>query len=179
VIFIPKMGKVDYANARAWRPISLMSFQFKTLESLILCHLEDTVLKTKGLHKDQHAFRKGRSTETALSDTVDYLESAVFRDGFAVAVFLDIEGAFDNLLPEGVLDSLMERGTSRELLNWFTRYLSTRKVSADYKEVSASRRLVRGTPQGGVISPLLWNLAFDELLELFDGSAVKVCGLRR
>jgi hypothetical protein len=75
VIFIPKAGKDDYAQPRAWRPISLMSFVFKTLKRLLLWQLEETVLKEKGMHKDQHAFRKGRSTETALSDTVDYLES--------------------------------------------------------------------------------------------------------
>ena len=99
-IFIPKMGKDDYAQPRSWRPISLMSFIFKTLERLILWHLEETVLKTHTMHKNQHAFRKGRSTETALSDTVDILESEVLRKGHAVGVFLDIEGAFDNLLPE-------------------------------------------------------------------------------
>ena len=42
-IFIPKAGKDDYSHVRSWRPICLMSFVFKTLERLILWHLEETV----------------------------------------------------------------------------------------------------------------------------------------
>ena len=30
------------------------------------------------------------------------------------------------------------------------------------------RDLKRGTPQGGILSPLLWNLCFDTFLEMFD-----------
>ena len=174
-IFIPKTGKEDYAHARSWRPISLMSFMFKTLERLILWQLEDTVFKTNGMHKDQHAFRKGRSTESALSDTVDYLESEVLRRGLAIGVFLDIEGAFDNLLPTGVVKSLEKRQVPEKLVQWFHRYLLTRDVRVEHKGVEISRRLVRGTPQGGVLSPVLWNLAFDEILELLEGSPIKAC----
>jgi ribonuclease HI len=175
-IFIPKADKEDYSNARSWRPISLMSFVFKTLERLILWHLEETVLTTQGMHKDQHAFRKGRSTESALSDVVDYLESEVLRKGFAVAIFLDIEGAFDNLLPEGVIQSLQKRKTQKKLVRWFTRYLQNRDVIVDYKGVQTRRRLVKGTPQGGVLSPVLWNLAFDEVLSLLEGGPIKAGG---
>ena len=176
VIFIPKVGKDDYSQPRSWRPISLMSFLFKTLERLILWHLEETVLKESNFHKNQHAFRKGRSTESALSDTIDILESEVLRKGVAIGVFLDIEGAFDNLLPEGVIRSLRSRNTPEPLLKWFRNYLYSRMVLVDYKGVHTTRKLVKGTPQGGVLSPVLWNLAFDEVLSLVEGTAVRACG---
>ena len=153
-----------------------MSFLFKTLERLILWHLEETVLKESNFHKNQHAFRKGRSTESALSDTIDILESEVLRKGVAIGVFLDIEGAFDNLLPEGVIRSLRSRNTPEPLLKWFRNYLYSRMVLVDYKGVHTTRTLVKGTPQGGVLSPVLWNLAFDEVLSLVEGTAVKACG---
>ena len=175
-IFIPKGGKDDYAQPQAWRPISLMSFMFKTLERLILWHLEETVLKNFSMHKNQHAFRKGRSTESALSDLVDHLESSALRGGVAVGVFLDIEGAFDNLLPVGVIQSLQKRNTPKKLLLWFQNYLVSRYVAVDYKGVQTTRKLVKGTPQGGVLSPILWNLAFDEVLSLVEGTAIKAFG---
>jgi ribonuclease HI len=175
-IFIPKTGKEDYSLPRSWRPISLMSFTFKTLERLILWHLEETILTEFPFHKNQHAFRKGRSTESALSDTVDILESEVLRKGLAIGVFLDIEGAFDNLLPEGVIRSLKNRNTPQPLLNWFREYLVSRDVVVNYKGVFSTRRLVKGTPQGGVLSPILWNLAFEEVLSLVDDTAIKACG---
>ena len=142
-IFIPKQGKEDYSQPRAWRPISLMSFAFKTLERLILWYLEETVLKEYSMHKNQHAFRKGRSTESALSDTVDILESEVLRKGVAIGVFLDIEGAFDNLLPGGIIRSLQTRNTPQFLLSWFQNYLVTKNVQVDHKGVLANRRLVK------------------------------------
>ncbi len=175
-IFIPKAGKDDYSQPRAWRPISLMSFLFKTLERLILWHLEETVLKDCSIHKNQHAFRKGRSTESALSDIVDHLESSTLRGGTAIGVFLDIEGAFDNLLPAGVIQSLQKRKTPEHLIQWFQNYLVSRYVAVDYKGVNAIRRLVKGTPQGGVLSPVLWNLAFDEVLSMVEGTAIKAFG---
>ena len=153
-----------------------MSFIFKTLERLILWHMEETILKEFPINKDQHAFRKGRSTESALSDLVDYLESETLRGGLAVGLFLDIEGAFDNLLPEGVIDSLRARKTPEKLTMWFHNYLLARDIVVDYKGVTKKRRLVKGTPQGGVLSPVLWNMAFDEILSLMEGSPIKAFG---
>jgi ribonuclease HI/retron-type reverse transcriptase len=176
VIFIPKAGKKDYAHVRSWRPISLMSFMFKTLERLLLWHLEETIFQEKPMHKNQHAFRKGRSTESALSDTVDFLEHAVLQKGVAISVFLDIEGAFDNLLPEGIIRSLRTRKTPENILMWLHKYLLSRRAVVEHRGVNKTRRLVKGTPQGGVLSPVLWNLAFDEVLVLLDDSAIKACG---
>jgi retron-type reverse transcriptase len=162
VVFIPKAGKEDYAHPRACRPILLMSFVFNTLERLTLWHLEETVLTDFSMYKNQHAFRKGRSMESALSDTVDQFESAAFNGGVAIGVFLDIEVAFDNLMPAGIIQSLEKRGLPPELLGWFCMYLDSQYMEVDYREVHATRKLVKGTPQGGVLSPVLWNLAFDE-----------------
>src|SRR5260221_5976742 len=153
-----------------------MSFAFKTMERLVLWNLEETVLREQGMHKNQHAFRKGRSTESALSDTVDTIEHQLLQKGYAVGVFLDIEGAFDNLLPESIINSLQKRGTSETLLKWFHQYLTSRKVVVDYRGVTTSRNLVRGTPQGGLPSQVFWTLAIDGELALFDQGPLKANG---
>jgi hypothetical protein len=74
VIFIPKPGKEDYTDPNAYRPISLTSFMFKTLERLVLWQLEATTFKTKPMHKNQHAFRRGHSTEIPLSKLTNFVE---------------------------------------------------------------------------------------------------------
>jgi hypothetical protein len=71
VIFIPKIGKPDHSDPKAYRPISLCSFLLKGLERLILFHLEEKCLIKKPLSKAQHAFRKNMGTDTALSEAVD------------------------------------------------------------------------------------------------------------
>ena len=51
IIFIPKDGKMDYSDPRAYRPITLTSFLLKGLERIILWHVEKTVLRKRPLHK--------------------------------------------------------------------------------------------------------------------------------
>ena len=36
--------------------------------------------------------------------------------------------------------------------------------------------LSKGTPQGGVLSPIVWNINFDGLIEIFDGGPVFAVG---
>jgi hypothetical protein len=45
VTFIPKPGKLDYTEAKAYRPISLSSFLLKTMEKLVDRHIMDGALK--------------------------------------------------------------------------------------------------------------------------------------
>jgi hypothetical protein len=55
VTFIPQPGKLDYTEAKAYRPISLSSFLLKTMEKLVDTHISDGALKQYPLHKNQHA----------------------------------------------------------------------------------------------------------------------------
>ena len=42
--------------------------------------------------------------------------------------------------------------------------------------MTVERFLTRGTPQGGILSPLMWNICFDSLLRSFNTSLVKCVG---
>ena len=50
------------------------------------------------------------------------------------------------------------------------------KICIDHEGEKTEKRLTLGTPQGGVLSPLMWNLAFESFLSIFDNSPVRVCG---
>jgi ribonuclease HI len=176
VVFIPKYGKEDYSECRSFRPITLSSFILKSLERILLWYLEDKVLQNNPLHNTQHAFRKGRGTESALTETICYIEEALTGREHALCTFLDIQGAFDNIRPEIIIEGLQQRGTPNELINWCYFHLKNRLISVEYKGIKVSRSLTLGTPQGGVLSPLLWNIACDKLLKLFDNGAVRICG---
>jgi hypothetical protein len=69
-VFIPKPGKESYDNPKSFRTICLSSFLLKGLEKLVSVRLEETVLVEFPLDDCQHAYQKGKSTETALSDLV-------------------------------------------------------------------------------------------------------------
>jgi hypothetical protein len=58
------------------------------------------------MHEKQHAFRKGHSTELAISEVVNTIESAIHKGKYALATFLDIEGAFDNLQTDSAVKAM-------------------------------------------------------------------------
>ncbi|GBP07842.1 Retrovirus-related Pol polyprotein from type-1 retrotransposable element R1 [Eumeta japonica] len=73
VIFIPKAGRRSHEDAKDFRPISLTSFQLKTLERLIDAHLRQRLEGTGKLSDSQHAYLRGRSTDTALHEVDSYI----------------------------------------------------------------------------------------------------------
>ena len=98
-MFIPKNGRTDYSTAKAFRPISLTSFLMKTLERMVDRYLVERIISPYPLHENQHAYRRGRSTETALHAVVAKIERSLHHKDVALAVFFDVEGAFDKARP--------------------------------------------------------------------------------
>ena len=172
VVFIPKEGKDNYTDPRSFRPISLMNFLLKIQEKLFLWHLEELIAKCKKpLHNSQHGFRKGRGCDSALTSFVTRIEYIINQQGkFAMAVFLDIQGAYDNLSNRAILKALRKRGADENFINWIMDFLKFRKITVDYKGVKTERFPTRGVPQGGIASPFLWNNNHDSFLELFDNN---------
>lgn len=176
VIFLPKNGKDDYSNVRAFRPITLTSFLFKTLEKVVLWEIEQTVLTADPVSKHQHAFKKGYSCDSALSEFVDDIESSILRGHLALSVSLDIEGAFDNISHEAAVSAMRAKKISPTIVSWFEQYLTKRSVEIDLLGQKCSRKLIKGTPQGGILSPLIWNLTFDPMLALLNAGPVRARG---
>ena len=176
VIFIPKPNKDDYSQARAYRPISLGNYFHKTMERILLWQIQDTSTH-EVFNINQHAFRKGRSTESALTTFVEYVEESLIARQYTLGVFLDIQGAFDNVPTPSILDGMRKSNIDKKIIGWYSHYLVSRTMSAEYKSAYCRRRPTRGTPQGGVMSPFAWCMAFDSLLELFpDTGRVKITG---
>ena len=64
------------------------------MEKVILNHLENVYDIHNKLNVNQHTFRKGSSCDSALSDMVDEIDSSIFHNQYALAIFLDIRGAY-------------------------------------------------------------------------------------
>lgn len=174
VCFIPKPGKGDYQAVRSFRPISLTSFFLKLMEKLVLWRLLSVELKNKPLSPNQHAFRPGRSTESALHGIVDKIERALLGQEFALGVFLDIEGAFDNVLFSSFSLALRTRKTHSCIVRWIMYMVTQREVTATLLGHQRTVAVCKGGPQGGVLTPLLWNLVIDDLLSGANNPLLKV-----
>ena len=162
MVFIPKIGRTCCISAKDYRPISLTSFLLKTLEKLIEVYLRDVILVRHPLHGNQHVYRAGFSTETALHSLVSRIEGQLEVGGYVVGTFLDIEGAFNNTPHEVVCREAARRGVPDRLLHWI-RAMLRRRVSTTLGSCKVGGWVERGCPQGGVLSPLLWCLVVDGL----------------
>jgi retron-type reverse transcriptase len=81
-----------------------------------------------------------------------------------VGAFLDIEGAFDNTSFNATTTAAREHGLEETCYRWVRSMLESRLVHTSLMGSNLTAQVVGECPQGGVLSPLLWNLVVDRLL---------------
>ena len=177
VAFMAKPNKPDKANPRAYRPLSLNSFILKALEKVLKYHLEEEVFPKYPLHKKQYAFQKGKGTDDALSHTVNAIEKGLLRKQYVIAVFLDIQGAFDNIQPDAINKAMKDSGIPTYIRRWYFNLLTNRTCECTIGNVTLEAKLNSGIPQGAVLSPPVgWNPSMDKLIILIDAEPVDQTG---
>ncbi|XP_069968700.1 uncharacterized protein [Bactrocera oleae] len=110
------------------------------------------VLKAAPLHANQHAFRVGRSTNTALYQLNSEIRSSLDGGEVLICAFLDIEGAFDNTSHESVSRALEERSVAAPVRRWVEAVLRKRIAETTVSDTKIRLGTTRGCPQGGVLS---------------------------
>ena len=167
VIFLPKPGKPAYDIPKAYRPISLSNFALKALERLVVWKM-DKDLTDVPLHDKQHGFTKGKSTESAISNTVDYIEQQILDKAHCLGLFLDISSAFDSISIDHIKRQLLEHNGDPDLVEWYYQYLSRRYLDVNLHGDSVKLTTGTGFPQGGVCSARFWLIAFDPAIQIIN-----------
>ena len=175
VIFIPKPGKEDYSLPKSFRPISLSNYFLKALERLV-CWRMDHSLRLYPIHNRQHGFSRGKSTESAISMTTNYIEKYLSYKQHCLAVFLDISAAFDSIDIEHVRRALLKHGGDPNMVGWYHNYLSHRNLYAELHQEHASCSTGVGFPQGGVCSARFWLIAFNQAIKIINSTFVEGIG---
>lgn len=104
-------------------------------------------------HEQSYGFRPGRSCHDALRK-VDELH----REGYRFVLDADISGFFDNIPHDVILRGLRNVIADGNILDMIERFLT-----AGVMEDGVRYPTTVGTPQGGVLSPLLANIALNFL----------------
>lgn len=132
------------------RPIANPSFTDKMVQEALRMLLE--AYYEPRLRDSSHGFRPGRGCHTALKHVRQKFVGKVwFIEG-------DIKGCFDNIDHRRLLDILSGDIKDGRLLN-----LIRMALEAGYVEDWVYHKTHSGTPQGGVLSPLLSNIYLHEL----------------
>ena len=136
----------------------------KLFEIMILKRLTWISRQNDWICDAQHGFTEGKSTETACHSLAKWVEDGFSRKEFTGAIFLDIAGAFDNAWNPAIISSLLTKRCPLQLVKLISSYLTNRKAILRVGRLRKMRAVKLGCPQGGVLSPLLWNILIDDIL---------------
>jgi hypothetical protein len=116
--------------------------------------LEENAFKDNPMHEDQFGFVKGRSTEHALSATVNEIEKGLHNNKeFVITTLLDVKGAFDNIKPQAIIKAMRKQGVRQNVCNMYKQYLTNRRCSCTLSDKAIVAILIMGSPQGGILLP--------------------------
>ncbi|MEO6850470.1 reverse transcriptase domain-containing protein [Mucilaginibacter sp. UYCu711] len=131
------------------RPLGIPSFNDKLLQEVVRMILE--AIYEGCFEKSSHGFRPERSCHTALiSVQKSFTGTKWFIEG-------DIKGFFDNINHNVLINILEERIADERFIRLIRKFLN-----AGYVEDWVFHRTYSGTPQGGIISPILANIYLDK-----------------
>lgn len=132
------------------RPLGIPSFDDKLVQECVRLLLE--AIYEGSFAKTSHGFRPNHSCHTALN------QIQVCFSGVKWFVEGDIKGFFDNIDHEVMIGILAERIKDDRFLRLIRKFLK-----AGYLEDWKYHNTYSGTPQGGIISPILANIYLDKL----------------
>ena len=124
---------------------------------------EDNNVQAK-LSASHYGFRAGVSTETALHEFVRRVEHCLVGKMPALGIFLDIVCAFDNATFRSFVAALQGLGMSKVLTSWIESLLRHCSVQVKLYGDKVKRKVVKGNPQGGILSLFLRNCVLNNLL---------------
>lgn len=127
IVPIKKPGK-DQSKPTSYRPIALTSHIDKLMERLVNGRLMYFMEEKELMNSCQSGFRKGRSTTDFIICLEDEIRKAQVNKESVVAIFLDVEKAYNMLWVEGLLSKMKILRVEGNVYNWVLDFLNNRSI---------------------------------------------------
>jgi len=151
------------SNPSDYRPIALTSSLVKTLEKLILRHIISNI-DTDPL---QFAYKAKRSSVDAVICLTDFIISHNNKapGNYCRCLFMDFSSAFNTIHPNILTSTLLAKNINPIVVDWIQDFLHNRiqQTFVNATSISKSIHTFIGTPQGSVLSPVLFTTYIDHL----------------
>jgi RNA-directed DNA polymerase len=149
---IPKPGKPG-----KFRPLGIPTLTDRLVQMALKNVLEP--IFESDFYPNSYGFRKGRSTLDALAIIKRQLEANKSgQSKFDYVIEGDIKGCFDNIDHHLLMERIRKRIGDNKVLRLILSFLK-----AGIMAEGAIRHPIAGTPQGGIISPLLSNIILTDI----------------
>ena len=126
--------------------------------------MRDLIEKQSLLHSSQYGFRQTHSTQHAILDMVETIQTNMDKKLFSCGVFIDLRKAFDTVNHNILLDKLNYYGFRGIDNQWLSSYLSNRTQTTEIgSQISSKLNINCGVPQGSLLSPLLFLLYVNDI----------------
>ncbi len=163
IIPLLKPNKDKY-QIKSYRPVALTSCLGKLMERMVNARLSWMLHKNNIFHHTQCGFRPKTGTIDALLQLTEECHESLHQTKYTVIVFLDLEGAFDKVWWEGLILKAASAGIVGNMLRWIKSFLSDRYIKVQVGNATSNKSQINsGTPQGSVISPVIFNIMMYDL----------------
>ena len=157
-----KRHYIAKANGKK-RPLGIPALEDKIVQKAASMLLE--AIYEQDFKDSSYGYRPKRSARDAVSDLTYHLQYGKY--GYIVEA--DIKGFFDNIDHDLLLEMLSERINDRAFLNLIRKWLKAGILEPDGMVIHPDT----GTPQGGIISPILANLYLHVVLDKWFEEEIK------
>jgi RNA-directed DNA polymerase len=156
------------------RPLGIPCIRDRLVQKAVLLIIEP--IFEADFEECSYGFRPGKSAHGALGEINNNL-----REGRTETYDADLTSYFDTIDHNELMDKVQRRIADRQVLKLIKMFLEAVIIDKDKNGRTTAVRATSGTPQGGVISPLLANIFlhdFDRAFHTDPNSPLKLAGAR-